>query len=293
MVGRALVAGWFSFPEMGATAGDLYARDLCVEWLTTAGWTADIAVAPPFSGGVRWQDVASTEVSLVVFVCGPFGNGWPIPEFLEHFTGVRLVGLNLTMLEGLAAWDPFDVLLERDSDRTSRPDISFLASALPVPLIGHVAVHPQDEYPDGMHAEVDDLVRRSLAARDVARVPIDTRLDTNQTGLDTPRQVESMIRRMDAVVTTRLHGMVLSLKNGVPPVVIDPIAGGRKVIRQARTLGWETAFIADQIDEPMLNDALDYCLSPQARADADEVRTRAVEATKRTRNDFISLMRKD
>ena len=36
---------------------------------------------------------------------------------------------------------------------------------------------------------------------------------------------------MDAVVTTRLHGTVLAIKNGVPPVVIDPIAGGRKVLR--------------------------------------------------------------
>ena len=30
---KTLVAGWFSFEQMGASAGDLLARDLVCEWL--------------------------------------------------------------------------------------------------------------------------------------------------------------------------------------------------------------------------------------------------------------------
>ena len=39
-------------------------------------------------------------------------------------------------------------------------------------------------------------------------------------------------------MTTRLHGLVLALKNGVPAVAIDTVAGGAKVARQADALGW-------------------------------------------------------
>lgn len=33
-----------------------------------------------------------------------------------------------------------------------------------------------------------------------------------------------MLRRLDVVVTTRLHGLVLALKNGVPALAVDPVA---------------------------------------------------------------------
>jgi hypothetical protein len=52
---KTLVAGWFSFEQMGATAGDLMARDLACDWLERAGHSYDVALAPPFSGGVDWR----------------------------------------------------------------------------------------------------------------------------------------------------------------------------------------------------------------------------------------------
>ena len=47
-----------------------------------------------------------------------------------------------------------------------------------------------------------------------------------------------MIARSDVVVTTRLHGLVLALKNGVPALAVDPVAGGAKVAAQAAAWGW-------------------------------------------------------
>ena len=52
---KALVAGWFSFEQMGASAGDLMARDLVCEWLDEAGRAYDVALAAPFEGGVDWR----------------------------------------------------------------------------------------------------------------------------------------------------------------------------------------------------------------------------------------------
>jgi len=287
---RALVAGWFSFERMGATAGDLYARDLARGWLDEARVPHDVAHALPFAGGVDWRAVDPGAYSHLVFVCGPFGNGPPLTELLERFREARLVGLDLSLVQPLDEWDPFDVLLERDSSATARPDISFLATEERVPVVGVVLVHPQ-KHPRAMHETAERLIDELLALRPVAPVRIDTRLDiANASGLRTPVEIESVIARMDAVVTTRLHGMVLALKNGVPAVVIDPIGGGDKVLRQAVTIGWPVAFTADGASVGRLDEALTYCLSEEARAGARRVATRAVREVGEIRERFISSL---
>ena len=82
---KLLVAGWFSFEQMGATAGDLLVRDLACEWLDRAGCSYDVAYVPPFKGDVDWRTVEPSQYTHVVFVCGPFGNGWPVTDFLFRF----------------------------------------------------------------------------------------------------------------------------------------------------------------------------------------------------------------
>jgi Polysaccharide pyruvyl transferase len=275
---KVLVAGWFSFEEMGATAGDLLARDVVCDWLDQAGRPYDVAVAPPFTDGIDWRAVDPAEYSDLVFVCGPFGNGWPITEFLPRFANCRLLGVDLSMLQPLDEWNPFDVLLERDSSRAARPDVTFLSAAPKVPVVGLILVHHQSEYPSGLHEEADAALERALAARDVAVVRIDTRLDINATGLHTPAQVESAIARMDVVVTTRLHGLVLALKNGVPVVAVDAVAGGAKVGRQAESIGWPHILRAGEFDDRELLDALDACLAEETRALAASCALRAGEA---------------
>jgi len=266
---KTLVTGWFSFEQMGATAGDLLSCDLTCRWLTEAGHEYDVAYAPPFTGGVNWREVDPQLYDTLVFVCGPFGENELIREFLDRFGHCRKLGLNLSMLQSLSEFNPFETLLERDSARSARPDISFAAKGTRVPIIGVVLVHPQEEYgAKSQHTVANQAVERLLASREIAAVPIDTRLDENSTGLRTPAEVESLIASMSAVVTTRLHGMVMSIKNGVAPLVIDPVAGGAKVMRQAQTIGWPVAFSVDELDDAKLSEALSYCLSDEARVKA-------------------------
>jgi hypothetical protein len=289
---RTLVTGWFSFEQMGASAGDLMARDLACAWLEQAGRTYDVALAPPFTGGVDWRTLDPGDYSHVVFVCGPFGNGEPLTGFLERFAGRRLVGLNLSMLEPLDAWNPFDLLLERDSSAASRPDLAFLSRQTRVPVVGLILIDSQPEYKKrDLHQLANAAARRLVAARDMAVVPIDTRLDANSTGLRSPAQVESLVARMDAVVTTRLHGTVLALKNGVPAVAIDPVAGGAKVRRQAETVGWPVVFTADVLDDRDLSRALDFCLTEEARARARRCRDDAVRRLQAVRDEFVASLR--
>ena len=264
---KALVAGWFSFEGMGATAGDLMARDVVCSWLPRSGWDYDIAVAPPFVDGVAWQSTNPADYAAVVFVCGPFGNGEPLTPFLAHFRSCRLVGLDVSMLQAIEEWNPFDLLLERDSATSARPDLSLLAPEGTVPVVGLLLVHAQSEYGSrGRHADVDAMIEGFLAGQDAAIVRIDTRLDENKTGLRTSQEVESLIRQMDVIVTTRLHGLVLGLKNGVPVVAIDAIAGGAKVTSQAKALGWPLVLSADDLSEDAIGRAYTQALEPASKA---------------------------
>jgi hypothetical protein len=288
---KVLVAGWFSFPSMGATAGDLLSRQVVCRWLEEVGRAYDIAVAPPVTGGVDWQAVDPGDYSDVLFVCGPFGNGWPIPEFLARFSGKRLIGLNLSMLQPIDVWNPFDLLLERDSSRTTRPDLALLAASEPVPVAGIVLIAGQPEYQAGRHEQANRAIHQVVASRDIAAVAIDTRLDLNETGLRTERQVESLIARMDVVVTTRLHGLVLALKNGVPVVAVDPVDGGAKVLRQAKALGWPSVLTPSELTHAALNAALDWALGDSARQLAAQCRVRAHDDLIAVHAQFISAFR--
>ena len=288
---KTLVAGRFSFEQMGATAGDLMARDVACEWLTQAGRTWDVAVAAPFTGGVDWRTVDPADYDEVVFVCGPFGNGWPITEFLPRFAHCRLLGLDLSMLQPLEEWNPFELLIERDSSRRAHPDLALVARQATVPVVGLILIHPQPEYGErDRHQSANAALQRLVAARELAAVTIDTRLDVNATGLRTPAEVESLIARMDVVLTTRLHGMVLALKNGVPAVVIDPVAGGAKIRRQAETLGWPVVFSTEQVSDEALDRAFADCLQAPARAMARACAGRAAEVLDGCRREFLASL---
>jgi hypothetical protein len=289
---RALVTGWFSFELMGATAGDLLARDVTCRWLERAGIDHDVALAPAFPGGVDWQAVDPRTYTHLVFVCGPLGNGEPVVELFDRFRHCRHLGLDVSMLQSLDTWNPFDALFERDSDRTHRPDISFVATEPLAPVIGVVLVHDQKEYAAARHAVANAAIERLCASRPMAVVPIDTCFDPpNATGLRTASEVEALIARMDAVITTRLHGLVLALKNGVPALAVDPIAGGAKVRRQAESVGWPAVFTADGLTDAALAERLDWCLTPAARAAADACGRAARQAVEHVGDEVVEWLR--
>lgn len=266
---RVLLAGWFSFEHMGATAGDLAVRDLVGGWLRRAAIQFDVAVAAPFTGGVAWDHVDPADYSHVVFVCGPFGNGPPVDTMLEPFRHCRWFGLDLSMLQKLDEFNPFEVLWERDSNRTVRPDLAFIAPTHAVPVVGVVLVHPQKEYGKrGLHEQANQKIHDLLSRHACARVAIDTRLDKNLTNLRTAEEVETLIARVDVVVTTRLHGTVLALKHAIPALALDPIAGGAKITLQAKVLDWPYCLLADQIDDAQLDEAFKNCLSDAGKAKA-------------------------
>jgi len=121
----------------------------------------------------------------------------------------------------------------------------------------------------------------------LAVVPIDTAILKNQGGLRTQGEIESLISKMDVVITTRLHGTVLALKNEVPVIPVDPIAGGAKITLQVKTLNWPVLFNANDIVDKTLEDALDYCLSITAKQKAKQCALEAVLQLNKIKEKFL------
>jgi hypothetical protein len=231
------------------------------------------------------------DYSHVIFVCGPFGNGPPITEFLQHFSRCRMIGLNLSMLDPLDEWNPFERLWERDSSVIARPDLAFLSKQPLVPIAGLVLIDSQPEYREkDSHQHANQALRKLTADRGAAVVNIDTRLDVNTTGLFTYAQIESLIARMDLVLTTRLHGTVLAIKNGVPALVIDSVVGGGKIRRQADAIGWPCVFPVESVTDEALQRAFSYCLTSEARERAKDCASRAREQIENVRAAFIEAL---
>lgn len=281
---RALVTGWFTFFHGEATAGDLLARDSVQQWLTDAGIAHDTAMSPVL-GGPSLEDIDASRYTHLLFVCGP-AAGWQVEDLLARFPHTRKVAVGVSEVDTTPTG--FDVLLTRDGPAGDRPDLS-LAADFPV-LPARVAVvraHRQNEYPDGRHEAAHRVIDEVLRSLDVAVVEHDTRVDPRSLVGRRTVDIEAVLAGVDAVVTTRMHGMVLALRHGVPAVAVDPVPGGAKVSRQAAVLGWPAVQLVDDMTPEGLAAQLHWALRPDARRLARECARRGRQALADVRHELL------
>ena len=214
---------------------------------------------------VDWRMVDPDTVSHLVFVCGP-AAGSPVQALFSRFRRARRICVGVSVVDGTSALGA-DIVIERDQPSASTPDLSFGAQRSAIPVVGVVVGHPQPEYGERQrHGTAQRLLEQLVVASGFAPVLLDTRLDPReQFAARTPAQLESALARMDVVVTTRLHGLVLALRNGVPALAVDPVAGGAKVSAQAAAIGWPAVVRVEAADADALGSLLTWCMSPEAR----------------------------
>jgi hypothetical protein len=267
---RILVTGWFSFLHGEATAGDLLALEAVLAALPEP---YDVAWSPVLRpDGPSLADCPAERYTHLVFVCGPL-HGPQIVELHERYSVCVRIAVGVSVLDPAdPAVTGFHQVLARDGCGPAAPDLATATTPGSLPVAGVVLTSGQGEYGERRrHEQVTDAITGWLAERECALLPLDTRLDPRdwRTGGD-PRAFGSIVRRLDLVVTTRLHGLVLALRAGVPALAVDPVAGGGKVTAQARVLDWPAVVpAAGVLGSP---DALaawwKWCLSPEGRAAA-------------------------
>ncbi|SFW84280.1 polysaccharide pyruvyl transferase family protein [Amycolatopsis australiensis] len=268
---RVLLTGWASFLHGEATAGDVLSLRAAETALTEAGIGHEVAWSPGFRPGtLHLPDAPPEDYTHVVFVCGPL-HGPQVRSLHDRYAACRRIAV------GVSVPDPddpavtgFHRVLPRDDGATAERDLSLAAPVSPTPVLGVVLAPHQPEYGSaGRHGDVHKALTGWLAGLDCARVPLDTRLaHADWDHCATPDQLVAALSRMDAIVTTRLHGLVLGLKAGVPVLAADPVAGGGKVTAQAGALDWPVLAAEDAGDTALLDSRLKWCLSAPVRPPA-------------------------
>ncbi|ARQ67804.1 polysaccharide pyruvyl transferase family protein [Streptomyces marincola] len=263
--GRTLLTGWFSFVNGEATAGDVLALDRVRQVLDAAGVPYDVAWSPGFRpDGLSLERAEPRDYTRLVFICGPVHG--PQPAGLhERFAHCRRIAVGTSVVDpDDPAVTGFHVVLARDgAGREPVADLSLRAPRrTPVPVVGVLLTRGQHEYGERrLHGAVAETVTRWLAGSRCAPVVLESRLDRSDGLLcGTPDQFLAVLGRLDALVTDRLHGLVLGLRAGVPPIAVDPVAGGAKVTAQARACRWPAVVPAERLDDRRLEVWLTWCL---------------------------------
>lgn len=275
---RVLLTGWFSFLHGEATAGDVLAAQAAAAALDAAGVGYDIAWSPVFRpGALGLGDAAPERYTHLVFVCGPV-SGDQIRGLHVRYRSCRRIAVGVTVVdEKDPACAGFDVLLPRDAPGMA--PVRDLAAAAPggppgssaMPVAGVVLTNGQGEY--GQRRQHDLVTARLadwLAGKSCAPVPLETRLDSADWRLcSSPDALTALISRLDIVLTTRLHGLVLALRAGVPALAVDPVAGGGKVTAQAAAWNWPAVVAAEQTaNRGLLDEWWDWCGSAAGHCQA-------------------------
>ncbi|MFA1547586.1 polysaccharide pyruvyl transferase family protein [Actinomadura chokoriensis] len=271
---RVLVVGWPSFLHGEATAGDVLAMEAVQAALTSARIECHLAWSPVFRpDGLNLDQAGPDSYTHLVFACGPL-HGRQIEELHRRYARCIRVAVGVSVIHpDDPAVTGFHAVLPRDAPgEAPRHDLAALRTVPSVPVACVVLAPGQAEYGGRRrHDRVERELTEWLAARECARLPLDTRLDPRDWRLfTTAAELESVLRRVDVVVTTRLHGLVLALKHSVPALAVDPVGGGAKVTAQARAWSWPAVVTVPEAgrDEPVLDVAeLDrwwqWCLSPE------------------------------
>ncbi|MFJ6087840.1 polysaccharide pyruvyl transferase family protein [Streptomyces sp. NPDC092369] len=267
---RLLLTGWFSFLDGEATAGDVLAQRRVSETLTAMGIRHDTAWSPGFRPGALSLEAARPDdYDTLLFVCGPL-HGPQITGLHLRFAACRRLAAGVSVIDaGDPAVTGFDVVIPRDG--TPADPVADLAASAPLgpepPVVGVVLSAGQGEYGTRrLHTPVNETLRDWLQSMDCTRVEADTRLAVDDWRLcATPEQFLALVGRLDLVVTTRLHGLVLALRRGTPVIAVDPVSGGAKVCAQGRALRWPAVLASDDLLPTVLEHWWAWALSDEGR----------------------------
>lgn len=267
---RVLLVGWSSVLHGEATAGDVLSMRTVERALSRSHLRHDTAWSPVMRppGGLALDDADPSLYSHLVFACGP-AMGPPLVELHQRFAHCTRIAIGVSVIDPAdPAVTGFHRVLARDGPESApRPDLATVApmasgTSLP-PVLGVFLTGGQQEYgARRRHDAVQATLETWLSRVDAGRLDLDTRLDPRDWRLPTsPEQLQSVIQRLDAVVTMRLHGLVLALRAGVPAIALDPVEGGGKVTAQAQALDWPAVLSAGEATESALDHHLEWCLS--------------------------------
>ncbi len=265
MTSRPILVTWFgSLPGQG-TIGDLLAVQSVISRLAASGFFvlhASVTSAFGLQGrNVSIDAVDPRDVGLLIFVCGPMLKDHPVCEIFERFIRCRKIGVSVSLMASGAPnyVQPFDMVFAREGGSRRYEDVAILAPLTYGPtnhaqrggirvglaLRGRQIEYGADQCLDETVCELAEAaIGRLSASRPVEVVRIEHHLAHSGR---TPPEIERLYQECDLIITSRFHGGVLALRNMIPYIAIDQIAGGAKVSSLMNPTGWPYVFRADSV----------------------------------------------
>jgi hypothetical protein len=251
---KILITNYFS--SQGATYGDAQAAETVCDWLDKNNIRYDVLVSDKTNvKGKTLNQLDFLEYNIIMFVCGPcpdqnwfyrtLGNGYKKIE-----NNILKIGIDISINKDS---HPFDYIIPRDFFDIKNPDLAFAARNKKTPVAGVFKVHAQKEYGElQRHREVDNCIDKYIKKSGHVRLHLNT-LNWKEGSkflahsTSNVAQLESLIGKCDYIITSRMHGLVYSLKCDIPALAIDCVAGGAKVTAQAEAVGWPAIVNGDGI----------------------------------------------
>jgi hypothetical protein len=249
---KTLIIGAFSDIGKNATFGDIQAKEVLISWLNENKMNFD--VIDNVSNTEKQQlieEIDPNKYDTLIYVCGPFGKN----KIYKKFSHCLKIGLDVSIINDenyyLNNSNGLNFIIPRESPNKTNPELAFKANSDKVLVVGLCLVHFQNPIETSRHQQVDIAVKKYFKDSGNAIIKLDTLITTpirkNTTNITSISQFESLVRKCDVIISSRLHGLVYSLKNNIPVVAIDPKLGGGKVTKQANELGWPVIINGDNL----------------------------------------------
>lgn len=267
---------WGSYGYRGGpTLGDLLAVDNLSARLAAENIEHAVVSHPEFgfAGHFPVEDIYKiAPARKVVFVCGPLTDNRDLRDFLAIHRKARKIAVGVSVLENHDRMNRrFDCIVGRDGVERSTFDLA-ISEITPPPAtftkkpqtIGICVRGKQTEYGKARVALSDKAssIFDGLAADSGLRPVV---IDTVLTRDNPAEAIAARFHAVDIVLTTRMHGALLSLAAGKPVIAIDQIPGGAKVSAVVGKTGWPFVYRAEEVSENMLAGVLKELLMGAAR----------------------------
>lgn len=248
---KIIITGWFSHGV--ATFGDTQAMELVAKWLSANNYDFDISASKKSrANGIPLDQINFEDYDTLIYVCGPWlDNNIQFKRlgdnFMLHKNRITKIGVDLSVRNDNHG---FDMLLPRDFFNIKNPDLVFgVENSNSIPVVGLFMIHDQGEYGKMQrHPLVRQRIQEYFKQTNCHVIELCTH-DTHDeiSKFNNVQELESIIRKCDYVITTRMHGLVYSLKNNIPALAIDCVAGGAKVTAQSEAVNWPAIVNGDGI----------------------------------------------
>jgi hypothetical protein len=222
---KVIISGWHTLGSDHATTGDWITIDLVIKQLQEQGIETIIA----------YSTEHLTRDDIKLWITGPVDPSYKKQQELISIDSSNWILCNTTLIEDRSNI-PYDIDVTCIRDRGNKlvnTDLAVLAPKFhQKPIISTVCLRgyqPEYRQTQTYHDELKECLMRKLEKLGIYPIHISTKIPNGISFEKAAFAFEDLIKKTDIFITSRLHGLIHSLRAGRLPIVIEEVQSGGKV----------------------------------------------------------------